>query len=163
MIDNLQKMSRDELVVLAMKQGLPKPHHKAKPESIIKIIMDSIAHPAKELNDNKSVQAPKAAPLFASKEEVEEAIADIKARVPEFQSIYDDEAHCVTFRCRGAEDCISLSVPVRPRPQYPMGMCIYNKAKMVSRGKLALRGHSERDFDHMNAGGKNAYTNVVLA
>lgn len=160
--ENLKKLSRDELVVLAMKQGLPKPHHKTKPESIIKVIMDSVEHPAIPKREELKL-APKPDPVFATKEEVEAAIADIKARVPEFQSIYDDESRCVTFRCKGAEDCISLSVPIKANPKFPMGLCIYNKAKMVSRGRLAPRAHSYEHFDRGVAGGTNAYTNLVLA
>lgn len=162
LLNNLDKLSRDELVVLAMKQGLPKPHHKTKSENIIKIIMDSVVNPVKPIHDKVSVPVP--TPItFSTPEQVEEAIADIKAKTPALQSIYDNEAKCVTFRCNGAEDCVSLSVRLKARPEYPMGTSIYNKAKSVSRGRFALRGHDLQTFDNINASGKNAYTNAVLA
>lgn len=151
--DNLQKLSRDELVVLALKQGLPKPHHKTSPESIIKIIMDTVTHPAKPAKDGGPPVIRKEA-VFATKEQIEQMVAAIKERNPKFETIYDDEARCVTFRCNGAEDCMSMSVSPR---------WMLSKAQVVSRGRLVLKGHTATNFDMGNATGKNAYTNVVLA
>ena len=103
--------------------------------------------------------------VFSTKEQVEEAIADIKARCPGFESIYEDESRCVTFRYKGAEDCVNLSVPLKPSPEKPLGVGnIYARAKLVSKGRIALMGHDVREFGNLpGAGGKNAYTNNVLA
>lgn len=151
--DNLAKMSRDELVVLALKQGLPKPHHKTNAESIIKLIMDSVTHPARPIAQEDAPK-PKREAVFATKEQIETLISPLKQKNPNLETIYDDEANCVTFRYNGAEDCMSMSV---------MPRWMFEKAKMVSRGRLALKGHVATDFDRGNANGKNAYTNVVLA
>lgn len=153
-IANLQKLSRDELVVLALKQGLPKPHHKTGAESIIKLIMDTVTHPPKPMSGEVAEPPVKKEAVFATQEQIEALIAPIKVNVPKFETIYDDENRCVTFRYNGAEDCMSMSVAPR---------WMFEKAKLISRGRLALRGHNERDFDPINAGGRNAYTNVVLA
>lgn len=161
-IDKLQKMSREELVDLAITQGLPKPHHKSKPESIIKMIMDAVTHPAKPAKEAQA-EVVKQPLVYSTPEEVEAAIADIKAKVPGLQSIYDNDAKCVTFRYNGAEDCVNLSVRLKARPEYPMGTSIYNKAKSVARGRFALRGHDLQNFDNLNVNGRNAYTNAVLA
>ena len=161
--DNLAKMSREELVVLAMKQGLPKPHHKTKPASIIKLILDSVTHPMKQANEAQEKPAEEKEIVFATREQVEEVIAEIKAQLPTFQSIYDDVARCVTFRYNGAEDCMSLSLRLLPSRANPGGLSILTRAKAISRGRFALRGRDAGDFDRINATGKNAYTNVVLA
>lgn len=149
--DNLKDMSRDELVVLAMKQGLPKPHHKTSAENIIKLIVDTFEHPATKSID---AQVEKKSAVFASKEQIELLVSPLKQKNPKFETIYDDEAKCVTFRYNGAEDCMSMSVSPR---------WMYEKAKLINRGRLALKGHTTTNFDHGNATGHNAYTNVVLA
>ncbi len=151
MIEKLEAMTRDQLVELAMQQGLPKPHHKTKPESIIKVIMDSVTHPA---TPKQAEAVVKKEAVFMTKQEIETMIAPIKARVPNFQTIYDNENRCVTFRFNGAEDCMSMSVAPR---------WMYEKARMVSRGRLALKGHSSEHFERGTSTGISAYTNVVLA
>lgn len=151
-LSNLKDLSREELVVLAMKQGLPKPHHKTSAENIIKLITDNFEHPTQK--GSSETEPEKKEVIFASKEDVETLVAPLKERNPKFETIYDDVARCVTFRYNGAEDCMSLSVAPR---------WMYEKAKIVNRGRLALKGHSSTNFDYGNATGKNAYTNVVLA
>ncbi len=149
--DNLKNLSRAELVTLAMQHGLPKPHHKTSEESIIKLIMDKVAHPPVA----KEVEKPeKKEPVFATREQVEKMLEPIIAKAPNFQAIFVDDDKNVIFRCNGAEDSMSMSVSPR---------WMAEKARIVSRGRLALRGHSATAFDPGNAMGNSAYTNVVLA
>jgi hypothetical protein len=149
--DKLKAMSRDELVTLAMQHGIPKPHHKTSEDSIIKLIMDKVTYPTQPKEEAKT---DKKEPVFATHEQVEKLIAPIVAKAPNFQVTFDDESRSVIFRCNGAEDSMSLSVAPR---------WMAEKARIVSRGRLALRGHSATAFDPGNAGGNSAYTNVVLA
>lgn len=152
MIEKLQAMTREELVALAVTQGV-QVHHKAKPETIIKQIVDKISQPLQQ-----DVTDPRLAPVreavWLTREQVEQGIAPIKARVPEFETIFQDDDTTVTFKCKGAEDSMSLTVPYRWMMQ---------KAQIVSRGRLSPMGLNPH-FDSMNsATGKNAYTNTVLA
>lgn len=155
--DNLKTMKREQLVELAGKQGL-NVHHKAKPETIIKQIMDHVL-----VSQKPQVAAdPMVDPRLAAKrpehnntpEQVDAILAPIKARVPEFEVKYDLEENTWHFRCKGAEECGNLSIPLR---------IIKMKADTVSRGRLVLMGLTPH-FDTMNSAlGKNAYTNTVLA
>lgn len=150
--DNLKSMSREELVSLAIKQGLS-PHHKAKPETIIKQIIDKVSTPQAtpaEYVDPRLMQ--KKEPKFNTEEDVERAVADIKAKVRDFVTEYNHEERTVTFKCRGREECHNLSVPL-----HWLKKC----ASLASQGKISPMGRPE--FDSMNASGKNAYTNAVLA
>lgn len=156
--DNLKKLSREQLVEVAGKQGIPV-HHKAKPETIIKQILDHTLVPQKpqvaaeaEYIDPrlKSVKEP----IYNTKEQVEAMLSKIRATKPEFESHYDDEARSVTFRYKGAEDCHNLSVPLH---------WLKVKADIVARGRIAPMGHDTREWGSIHAQGPNAYTNTILA
>lgn len=156
MIDKLKAMSRDELVNLAATQGV-QVHHKSKPETIIKAIVDKINNPP--VVAQEATKSVKKEPVFSTPEQVEEAIADIKQNNPNFRAIYDEESRSVTFQCNGAEDSVTLSLDLKRNDHWP---CIYKKAKLVARGRLAPRGLNNH-FESLNsASGKNAYTNTVL-
>lgn len=145
--ENLKKLSREELVDLAITQGLPKPHHKAKLETIIKNILDVAEHPPKpEIKADKE----KPVPVFLTEEEVERLVAPLKAKVPEFKTDYDHESRCVTFSCKGAENCMNLSTAATTMMRY---------AGYVSAGKRAPRALAV----DRTATGNNAYTNAILA
>ncbi len=149
LIENMKKMSRDELVKFADSQGV-QCHWKAKPETIIKAVMDRVSNPVKPVEEES---APVIKPIvWVSKDEMEKILAPIKARQPAFEAIYDDETRSVTFRCRGAEDSHSLST---------RASILKQKAESVARGRKLLLAHPE--FDKGNAGGNSAYTNVVIA
>lgn len=154
MIDNLRSMSREELVKLAVSQGVQRIHHKAKPETIIKQILESVqAKPVVE--EKHKAQEPKIA-VFHSKEDFEKILQPLKARAPALEWTFDDGEDetdkTITLRCKGAEDCFNMSVGLR---------WFKVRANIVAQGRGVLRGHDS--FEKGNAVGKNAYTNVVLA
>lgn len=151
LIDNLKKMSLDELKAFAASQGIHH-HHAAGIEKIMQAIVDQLGQP--QVNDivDPRKLAPKE-PVWNTKEQVEAAIAPIRDKNPAFEAIYDDVDRTVTFRCKGAEDCLNMSVPLH---------WLRQKAQVVSRGRMALMGLNQH-FDQLNASGANAYTNTVLA
>jgi hypothetical protein len=149
--DNLKKMSPEQLREIAGKQGL-KVHHKAKPETVIKQIMEAALTPQQAPVMHHVAEESIAPVDHNTPEEVEAAIAHIKARQPAFESKYDLRENTWHFACNGALECGNLDIPLR---------VIVTKANTISRGRLAPRGLTH-EFDSINAGGKNAYTNTVL-
>lgn len=157
--DNLMTKDIQELVCLAMQQGLPKPHHKAKKETIAKMIVEAIdvtlqsktQHPDQDATVIEPQQM--AGPVFMTREECENMLAPIKHERPEFEAIYSCDDTVVTFRCRGAEECHNLSTSPRWLKQ---------RADIVKRGRLVPIGLDNRDFGGDIATGKNSYTNVIL-
>lgn len=150
--DNLKTLSPDQLRELAGKQGL-KVHHKAKPETIIKQIIESALKPATPAEMQHVAEKPQQPVHHNTPDDVEAAIADIKAKIPQFESRYDLDENTWYFKCKGAEECGNLAIPMR---------IIKLKAASVSRGRIALMG-LDGHFDRGNAGGNSAYTNSVLA
>ena len=147
--DNLKTMSREQLVQLANTQGVPV-HHKAKPETIIKAIMDKTLTPQQTQSLQHAAEKPVAPVVKHTAEEVEAAIASIKARVPAFQASYtEDNWH---FKCNGVEEVGNLAIPLR---------VIVMKAGNVSKGRRVMRRLS--DFGDIVNSPNNAYTNSVLA
>jgi hypothetical protein len=150
--DNLKTMTPEQLREVAGRQGL-NVHPRAKPETIIKQIMEAVLTPQKLPEMQHKALAPVKPVDHNTPEDVEAAIADIKARVPAFESRYDEAENTWHFRCKGAEECGNMDIPLR---------VIKMKAQNVSRGRLALVGLTEH-FDRTVAGGNSAYTNAVLA
>lgn len=150
--ENLKSMSRDELVILACKQGLPKPHHKSSVDTIIKNILDSVQ--PKQEQPEQVAETPVV--TYRTQEEIEKAVAHIKAARPNFRTEYTD--HTVKFVCgegrRVAEETVNLSVPLR---------VMLMIAEQIKYGPRALRAYNNVGFESGNAQGINAYTNVVLA
>lgn len=158
LLENLQKMSVDELRTFANTQGVPY-RWNSKPETIIKMIVDKVANPVKTPN----VKEPEITELMAKRlkdaeeashntvEMVEEAIAHIKAKHPAFVSSYDGDVW--TFSCKGALECGNIKIPLRR---------IVRQAQIISRGRIAPLGHDVREWGSISEG-KNAYTNTVLA
>lgn len=150
-IDKLRDMKREELLSLAATQGV-QVHWKAKNETIIKQIVEKISQSTQQ--GLKHVAEKPSTPVFHNTpEEVEEMLSTIKMKVPSFESIYDRDENTWTFRCKGAEECGNLDIPMR---------VIQRKAAIIARGKIALRGLNDH-FDKTNASGLSAYTNSVLA
>jgi hypothetical protein len=144
----LKDLSREQLVELAGKQGLSV-HHKAKPETIVKQIMDNTLVQQTPHNMQHPAEKVVAPVVKFTPEQVEEAIASIKARVPAFQSSYtEDNWH---FKCNGAEEVGNLAIPLR---------VIVMKAGNVSKGRRMMRRLT--DFGDINNSPNNAYTNSVL-
>lgn len=169
--DNLKKMSRDELVKFADTQGV-QVHWKSKPETIIKQIIDKVTAPVQTIHkelptviNGVEVEKPKMTALTAKRfadaeeaknntpESIEAAIAGIKARAPEFTSVYDRGENTWQFSCKGALESGNIEIPMRK---------IIRIAENVSRGRLLLMGVNDH-FDKTTARGHNAYTNTVLA
>lgn len=155
LIDNLKKMSRDELMAFAASQGIQH-HHKAGAEKILQAIVEQLNQPPKpkveDVVDPRNVATKE--PVWNSKEQIDAMLTPILAKQPAFEVHYDDTDRTVTFRCKGVEDCLSMSVPLH---------WMKAKAQVVARGRIALMGLNQH-FDQMNsATGKNAYTNTVLA
>lgn len=152
--NKLKDLPREQLVKLALEHNI-NPHHKAKPETIIKAILEKVMEPKQQNMQHVAEKLVK--PTFHNTEEdVEAAIAKIKERLPMFQSIYateEDGSRNVTFRCKGAEECVNLAVPMR---------VILQKASNVSVGKRSLHA-APGEWDNGVGKGKNAYTETVIA
>lgn len=165
---SLKKMDTKDLLNFAALQGV-KTHWKAKPETIIKQIIDKVAQPV-------TYNQPQANTQILSKEELEKmriereiikrTVHNTKEQVEEFMLKkqhtqpalawdFNDEEHTVHVRCKGAEVCFNMDMPLT-RMSREMDL-------HVMRGRLAPRAHSKEHFDPGAAGGKNAYTNTVLA
>lgn len=150
--EHLKTMSREQLLEVAGKQGM-RVHWKAKSENIIKQIMEAVLTPQKPAEMQHKAEKPAPVADHNTPEQVEAVIADIKARVPQFEAIYNSEENTWHFRCKGAEECGNLDIPLR---------VIKMKAQTVSRGRLQLMGLTEH-FDRTAASGNSTYTNTVLA
>lgn len=149
--DNLKTMSREDLVILAAKTGVPV-HHKAKPETIAKAITEAALVQQKPHNTPVEVKADK--PKHDNTpDDVEAAIKAIKDKRPDFVSKYNVEENTWHFSYKGAEEAGNLAIPLR---------LIKQKADNVSLGRRALMGHQD-GFERMTSIGKNAYTNIVLS
>ena len=151
-IDKIEGMSRDELVQLAATQGL-KVHYRAKDSTIRQAIIDHVAAPKVAPELKHPAEAPVKTTFHNTPEEVDAMLASIKAKVPQFTAEYDLKKNTWWFKCKGAEDCGNLDIPMR---------VIAMKARTVSRGRIALLGMNDH-FDKTTATGKSAYTNTVLS
>lgn len=153
-------MAKDisELQVLAMQHGLPKPHHRAKKETIVKMIVEAATTKPAAQEQNKAAPVvpadeKKDGPQYMSRESVEAMLEPIRRNKPDFQAIYSNDDTVVTFRYKGSEECHNLTTSPRWLKQ---------RAEIVSRGRLALMGYETSQFEQGTATGKNSYTNVVL-
>jgi len=156
-VSKLGQMSREELLNLARTQGL-KVHHKSKPETIIKAIMDSL-QPQRPQKAIVQEAAPAEARVSNTPEQVEAALAKLKESNARFESSYNAEENTWHFAWRSARGVVmldesgNLDIPLRT---------IIRIANKVAKGPLLLRGLNQH-FDAMpNATGPNAYTNVVM-
>lgn len=162
--DTLKTQSPEQLAEIAAKCGV-KFHPRAKPETIlkniaadpdkiIKQIMETVLlAPQNKQPEMQHKATEQQKPVYLhSQEDIEELIAHIKAKVPQFEATYPGDG-TVIFRCKGAEESCNMSIPPR---------IILMKAETVSRGRLVLLGLNEH-FDRTAASGNSAYTNTVLA
>lgn len=163
-INNLKDLTPDQLRETAGKLGL-QVHWKAKPETIIKQIADKAFAPtmpkAAEDAEFVGMPLPNKPAVYTTQDELEKSLAKVKEAVPAFETIYSEpddtgENRVVTYRCKGAEECLNLSTPLR---------ILLNKANHIKRGRVAPIGHESSQFDSQwnPVSGKNAYTNSVLA
>lgn len=121
-LNNLMSMDRPALVELALKHGL-KPHHKAKAETIAKQIIEHVTQPKQE--DVHPSQVAKPDPTLNTQEQVLDKIKPFVDRG--LEATFSGDTW--TFKCRGAEECGHMSVPLR---------LIQQKARNVSYGARRL-------------------------
>lgn len=152
-IDNLKNLTRDQLVDVAMKQGLPKPHHKAKPETIIKSIVDSMT-PQKPIAQDAKPEAKKADEVRNTRETIEPLLERLKSERQNLAWEFDELDETVTVRHAHAAVSFNWHIPLRVIERH-VRLHVFNPTR-----PLGLNNH----FDEMpSASGKNAYTNTVLA
>lgn len=120
-INNLYKLPIEELRTLAVQHGI-KPHHKAKAETIAKLIIDAVTNTKTQDTMKHESQIEKGPAKINTEEEVRQACATHFAKEG-FLARFDDDNWY--FSCRGAEDSGHMSVPLR---------VIKMKAENVSRG-----------------------------
>lgn len=153
-INLLRTKSKDELIEIAKQVNAPY-HHMNKPDTIINNILEKVFEQPEKKPQRE--QAPeKKPPVFLTEEEVEQAVARIKAQKAAFSTSYDHESKCVVLRYfdgryRHAET-ISLSCPLTK---------IIRKAGEIARGPLILRP-KDGDWGKLGGSEKNAYTDTVL-
>lgn len=152
--DNLKHLSREQLLEVAGKQGL-QVHWKAKPETIIKQIMDKALNPqtspvkkAEDPYHDKRLDSKPA--IFNTEEQVEQAVAHIKQRKPEFTTTYNHEEHTVKFSYKSVSETVNLSVPLR---------WMKVRAEAVSQGAFRVMGLNE----YFDKAVSSTYANNVLA
>lgn len=117
---NLKNLPLDQLKVLARQYGVST-RGKIKQETIAKKILEAATAPQKSEMKHAAEQ-PKTALKINTEQEVREACIKY-FNANGFEAIFkDDTWH---FKCRGAEDCGHMSVPLR---------IIRMKAEMVARG-----------------------------
>ena len=108
-LENLLALPPEQLRIEAEKQGL-KPHHKAKPETIAKQLMDKITNPPKAEEMKHPAEKKTEPAKVNTQEEVRKACEKI------FQKEgYEVEFKGETwrFKYKGAEDSGHMSVPLR--------------------------------------------------
>lgn len=153
---NLKSMTREQLMEVAGKTGV-KVHWKAKPETIIKHIMETALNQQMQPIDQfkgedmrpKALKA-KTAEYNYTEEDVREACADyLKKEGFEAKFPGDDT---VVVRYKGAEDSLNLKQPMS---------VIKRKIAAVAQGRIALRSLNHILGD-MPVGRNSAYTNTVI-
>lgn len=155
--EHLKTMKPEQLVELHLRQLGRKPHPKAKPETVIKNIMESALLPQVNPDTFKGEDMrPKAMkskePEYNySEQDVLEACAEYVNREG-FELKFPGDGTMIA-RYRGSEDSLNLKQPMQ---------VIKRKLGAVAQGKRVLMGLTN-EFDSTHAGGKSAYTNTVLA
>lgn len=153
LIDNLRKMSRDELVQFADSQGV-KAHWKANPETIIVNIMSKLGTPtmakskADESPEEKIARLKQERTVHNSVEDVEALLEKKKAKQPALEWRFDGDV--LTVRCKGAENCMNINQSLK----------IIERAidLHVMRGALRPRALDNRDWSPIST----SYSNTVL-
>lgn len=156
-LNRLHGMESAELRTLAIQMGLS-PHHKLGKDKLVTLIIEKATATAK-VETGQPIIKPQQPVHNNTPEDVEKAIAAIKARQPRFVSSYNLDDNTWLFQCLdsrglvGCEESGNLAIPLR---------LIVRQANSVSLGKRQLIGLNDH-FDRTTAGGNSAYTNSVLA
>jgi hypothetical protein len=118
-----------DLRVLAAQYGI-KTHHKAKAETIAKLIVEYIANKPAQDQMKHPAELPQPKPsIFNSEDEIRTAIAR-QLEKPGFTVTFPGDDTWI-FKCRGAEESGHMTTPLR---------VIRSKAEGVARGAINPRG-----------------------
>lgn len=111
--EELKSRPLADLRILAAKYGI-KTHHKAKAETVAKLIVEHITAPVKPLADamkHPAEQQPKPPAPIHTEEAVRTAIKTALEKQGFTATFHGDDT--ATFRCRGAEESVHLSTVMR--------------------------------------------------
>lgn len=151
MIEDMQGMEPDELRELAAKLNVTV-HHRAGKPTLIAAIAEKMAEDQKSKQPTVERVVEEIPELSYGDVLENKSIKAIMDAKPEFQVRYDDEDNCITFRYKGAEECINLGSKMKH---------IVQKAQNVARGSLRLRAYGESEgFD--SSVGKGYAKNVLM-
>lgn len=149
-INNLKNLPREDLVKLAAQYGVPV-HHKAKPEKIIRDIGEAISTQAKPKVAEAKPEAPKKVVVIQTEDDVRASINHVLAKEGYLIKFNGDDT--VTFRYKGAEECIHLSSsPLK----------IKRVAEDVAKGARRIMALTQ-EFDATNPNAVSQYTKTVLS
>lgn len=159
-LNRLKNMSQKELIDLAQQTNAPHHHKNSKEtliDNIINKVMESTLNTPEKEKTQKAADVKIKEPVFLSEQELEATLAPTKERQKAFSTSYDHEARCVVLiyndgRYKHSET-MSLSCPLSK---------FKRKAAEIAKGPLLLPTHRPQDWGRLGAGGKNAYTEVVL-
>jgi hypothetical protein len=149
--DNLKELPREQLVILAAKQGLSV-HHKAKPETIIKQIMDNLTPQKPQVSQEKDVAKEKKE-VKNTETQIVALLEEAKQRQPKLEWEINAEERTFHARCAGAEACFNWDQPLTVIQRH---LTLH-----VLRGAMRPRAINEH-FDQLHNSPKNAYTGNVL-
>lgn len=126
---------RKEVVDIAENLNIHVSEHESEDSVLYKINQQP-----KALVDNAMkhvAELPAQAPRHDNtKEDVLKAVEKFTA-IEGFQAIFNEEDNTVHFKCKGAEECVNLSIPLR---------IIKMKAETVSRGRRGLRAIRDNTY-----------------
>ena len=157
-LSRLDALSVPELQQLAISQGLTF-HHKLGKDKLVNIIKEAVLTPQAQQTESHPLIKPAAPVRNNTPEDVEKAIADIKAKRPQLRTSYNTDENTWTFQYIRANGTVghaefgNLSIPLR---------IIKRQAESVAQGAFQLTALNAH-FDSLPVSGNNAYTNNVLA
>jgi hypothetical protein len=127
--DELKSRDIADLRKLAAQYGI-RTHHKQKPETIAKLIVEFVANKPTGEQLKHPAEQPQKEPLKINSEDEIRATIARQLEKPGFTADFPGDDTWL-FRCRGAEEAGHMSVPLR---------VIRSKAESVSRGAISPRG-----------------------
>lgn len=151
--EQLDTMARAELLAFADSQGV-QVHKNFTDAYLRKAILDKVYGDPKEAKHEMRHEAerPRPVDVECTPDEVEAAIASIKAAKPAFKSEYDQVEKTWHFSCSGALESGSLCIPLR---------MIVARARVISHGALQMRSLPNSEWGHLGSG--PGYSNAVLS
>jgi len=156
-LNQLHTMDRASLDKLAIQVGV-RTHHKQADKTVVENIMNKVTQPAPHVPEVVSEDAVEKVVEYCSPEQIQEAIAKIKAGQTRLHDKYDD----ISWRFMFVNDAGRILREDSGTLWMPLSLIKF-KASEVAKGPRALRGMPKEHFEGGAATGPNAYTNVVLA